>query len=64
VRTDPDGSCDSMCVLYECGQVRGSPPPRDSEETTTMVFWGDDKGPVVMVWDVMTQEEQVIVRRS
>jgi len=29
---------------------------------TTKVFWGDDEGPVVMVWDGMTQEEQVIAR--
>ncbi len=33
----------------------GSPSPRDCEETTTTVFWGDDAGPVVMVWDGMTQ---------
>ena len=26
------------------------------------VFWGDDEGPVVMVWDGMTQEEQVIAQ--
>jgi hypothetical protein len=26
-------------------------PPRDSEETANTVFWGDDEGPVVMVWD-------------
>ena len=36
------------------GEDVGSPPPRDSEETTTTVFWGDDEGPVVMVWDGMT----------
>jgi hypothetical protein len=41
-----------------------SPPPRDSEETMTTVFWGDDEGPVVMVWDGMTQEEQVIAQRE
>ncbi len=35
-------------------------PPRDSEATTSTVFWGEDEGPVVMVWDDMTQEEQVI----
>ncbi len=44
------------------GEGLGSPPPRDSEETMTTVFWGDDEGPVVMVWDGMTQEEQVIAR--
>jgi len=44
------------------GEDVGSPPPRDSEETTTTVFWGDDEGPVVMVWDGMTQEEQVIAQ--
>jgi hypothetical protein len=44
------------------GEDEGSPPPRDSEETTTTVFWGDDEGPVVMVWDGMTQEEQVIAQ--
>jgi hypothetical protein len=37
-------------------------PPRDSEETTNTVFWGDDEGPLVMVWDGMTQEEQVIAQ--
>jgi hypothetical protein len=40
----------------------GSPPPRDSEETTTTDFWGDDEGPVVIVWDGMTQQEQVITQ--
>jgi len=44
------------------GEDEGSPPPRDSEATTTTVFWGDDEGPVVMVWDGMTQEEQVIAQ--
>jgi hypothetical protein len=44
------------------GEDEGSPPPRDSEETTTTVFWSDDEGPVVMVWDGMTQEEQVIAQ--
>ncbi len=44
------------------GGGEGSPPPRDSEETTTTVFWGDDEDPVVMVWDGMTQEEQVIAQ--
>ena len=29
---------------------------------TTTVFSGDDQGPVVMVWDGMTQEEQLIAR--
>ncbi len=44
------------------GEGEGSPPPRDTEETLTTVFWGDDEGSVVMVWDDMTQEEQVIVQ--
>jgi hypothetical protein len=44
------------------GEDEGSPPSRDSEETTTTVFWGDDEGPVVMVWDDMTQEVQVIAQ--
>ncbi len=44
------------------GEDEGSPPPRDSEETTTTVFWVDDEGPVVMVWDDMTQKEQVIAQ--
>ena len=44
------------------GEDEGSPLPRDSEATTTTVFWGDDEGPVVMVWDGMTQEEQVIAQ--
>ena len=44
------------------GEGEGSPPPRGSEATTTTVFWGDDEGPVVMVWDGMTQEEQVIAQ--
>jgi hypothetical protein len=42
------------------GEGEGSPPPRDSETTTTTVFWGDDEGPVVMVWNGMTQKEEVI----
>ncbi len=44
------------------GEGGGSPPPRGSEETTTTVFWGDDEGPVLKVWDGMTQEEQVIAQ--
>jgi hypothetical protein len=44
------------------GEDEGTPPPRDREETTTTVFWVDDEGPVVMVWDDMTQEEQVIAQ--
>ena len=44
------------------GEGEGSPPPRDSKGTMTTVFWGDDEGPVVMVWDGMTQGEQVITQ--
>ena len=41
------------------GGGEGSPPLRDSKKMTATIFWGDDEGPVVMVWDGMTQEEQV-----
>ena len=44
------------------GGGEGSPPLRDSKKMTTTIFWGDDEGPVVMVWDGMTQEEQVLAK--
>ena len=44
------------------GGGEGSPPLRDSKKMTTTIFWGDDEGPVVMVWDGMTQEEQVLTK--
>jgi hypothetical protein len=30
----------------------------DAEERDPSVFWGDNKGPVVMVWDGMLPGEQ------
>ena len=44
------------------GGGEGSPPLRDSKKMTTTIFWGDDEGSVVMVWDGMTQEEQVLAK--
>ena len=34
----------------------GSPPTQVEDDSTT--FWGDDQGPVVMVWDGMLLGEQ------
>ena len=34
----------------------GSPPTQDEGGAT--VYWGDDQGPVVMVWDGMLPGEQ------
>lgn len=44
-------------MLRSLQQVYGaSTTPRQ----TTTVLWGDNEGTVVMVWDGMIQEEQVI----
>ncbi len=44
------------------GGGEGSLPFRDSKKMTATIFWGDDKGPAVMVWDDMTKEEQVLAK--
>jgi len=44
------------------GGSEGSLPIQDKKKTMTTVFWGDDEGPVVMVWDGMTQDEQAIAK--
>ena len=33
-------------------------------ETMTTFFWGNDEDPVVMVWDGMIPEEQVIAKKT
>ena len=40
----------------------GFPLVRDMGKLAPTVFWGDDEGPTVMVWDGILPEEQEIVK--
>ena len=58
----------SLCHFETAGREESAEPRNkdtmdegavpEAEETDPSVFWGDNKGPVVMVWDGMLPGEQ------